>query len=74
MAVTKEIEEKKLLVNGRQGSSFRAFDKEMKEWLETEYLHMAKYFYTGNRKPLGITSGRLAAKHAERCGHAGGVD
>ena len=47
---TEEIEIEKLLINGRQGRSFRSFDREFKEYLEAEYLHMAKYFYTGTRK------------------------
>ena len=48
---TEEIDIAKLLINGRQGRAFRDFDRDMKEWLKAEYMHMSKYFYTGT--PVG---------------------
>ena len=47
---TEEIDIAKLLINGRQGRAFRDFDRDMKEWLKAQYMHMSKYFYTGTRK------------------------
>ena len=47
---TEEIDIAKLLINGRQGRAFRDFDRDMKEWLKANYMHMSKYFYTGTRK------------------------
>ena len=46
---TEEIDIAKLLINGRQGRAFRDFDRDMKEWLKAEYMHMSKYFYTGTQ-------------------------
>ena len=49
---TEEIDIAKLLINGRQGRAFRDFDRDMKEWLKANYMHMSKYFYTGTRKKV----------------------
>ena len=37
---TEEIDIAKLLINGRQGRAFRDFDRDMKEWLKAQYMHM----------------------------------
>ena len=39
---TEEIDIAKLLINGRQGRAFRDFDRDMKEWLKAQYMHMSK--------------------------------
>ena len=38
---TEEIDIAKLLINGRQGRAFRDFDRDMKEWLKAQYMHMS---------------------------------
>ena len=63
---TEEIEIEKLLINGRQGRSFRSFDREFKEYLEAEYLHMAKYFYTGTRKLVAQRQVKRRTKYANQ--------
>ena len=41
---TEEIDIAKLLINGRQGRAFRDFDRDMKEWLKAQYMHIAPGF------------------------------
>ena len=63
---TEEIDLAKLLINGRQGRSFRTFDREVKEYLEAEYMHMAKYFYTGTRKLVAQRQVKRRTKYANQ--------
>ena len=62
---TEEIDIAKLLINGRQGRAFRDFDRDMKEWLKAQYMHMSKYFYTGTRKKVA----QRQKNRRKRCRH-----
>ena len=62
---TEEIDIAKLLINGRQGRAFRDFDRDMKEWLKAEYMHMSKYFYTGTRKKVAQRQKNRRKRYAD---------
>ena len=62
---TEEIDIAKLLINGRQGRAFRDFDRDMKEWLKAQYMHMSKYFYTGTRKKVAQRQKNRRKRYAD---------
>ena len=62
---TEEIDIAKLLINGRQGRAFRDFDRDMKEWLKANYMHMSKYFYTGTRKKVAQRQKNRRKRYAD---------
>ena len=63
---TEEIDIAKLLINGRQGRAFRGFDRDMKEWLKANYMHMSKYFYTpGTRKKVAQRQKNRRKRYAD---------
>ena len=53
------------LINGRQGRAFRDFDRDMKEWLKAQYMHMSKYFYTGTRKKVAQRQKNRRKRYAD---------